>query len=229
MTEQRNKPLVIIGGSGHGCVIESCVNDNRRRFNDYEWNVVGFCNDYDDEVDGYPVLGKLSDIPRLVSEGYYFSWGIHLMADNYLTAELFSKIEVPDDRWATVVHGSAFIDSSVVLGPGVFVMYNAYIAPRTKIGKCALIKANTNIGHDVICDDLCHVAMGATIVSCSSIGRCADVAVGSTMLAHTSIGDYSMLGAASLLTHDIPEGEIWIGNPARKLRDMNRVDNNSID
>ena len=67
-----NKPLIIIGGSGHGSIIEACLKDNRRRYNDLEWDLKGFCNDFDVEVDGYPVLGKLSDIPRLIEEGQIF-------------------------------------------------------------------------------------------------------------------------------------------------------------
>lgn len=62
-----NKPLVIIGGAGHGCVIES--------------------------------------------------------------------IDIPDTQWATIIHKTAFVDPSVQLEPGVFIMFNAYTAPRTKIGK----------------------------------------------------------------------------------------------
>ena len=33
-----------------------------------------------------------------------------------------------------------------------------------------------------------------------------------------TIGDGSVLGAGSVLTKSIPAGEVWIGNPARKLR-----------
>lgn len=217
-----NKPLIIIGGSGHGCVIEACVIDNRNKYNDREWNLKGFCNDYDEEVDGFPVLGKIVDIPKLLDEGYYFSWGIHLIGNNIKTAELFDSINIPDDRWATIVHHSAFIDRTVVLKPGAFVMYNAYIAPRTVIGKCTMIKANTNIGHDVHIGDISHIAMGATIVSCVDIGRCSDVAIGSSVLANTRIGDYAMLGAASLATHDIPDAEIWVGSPAKFLKQMRK-------
>lgn len=217
-----NKPLIIIGGAGHGCVIEACVNDNRNRYHDYEWEVKGYCNDYDTEVDGYPVLGKLCDIPELVKKGYYFAWAIHLIGKNYLTAKLFDKLEIPDDRWATIVHRSAFIDSSVILKPGAFVMYNAYIAPRTVIGKCTMVKANTNIGHDVHIGDITHIAMGSIVVSCVNIGRCANIAVGSVVLANTKIGDYAMLGAQSLTKHDIPTGEIWIGSPARFLKYVNK-------
>ena len=135
--DSQNKPVIIIGGSGHGCVIEACINDNRSRFNDFEWEVKGYCNDYETEVDDYPVLGRLCDIPRLIQEGFYFAWGIHLIGKNHLTAKLFEGIDIPDNRWATIIHKSAFIDTSVVLEPGVFVMYNAYIAPRTHIGKCS--------------------------------------------------------------------------------------------
>ena len=219
-----NKPLIIIGGAGHGCVIEACVNDNRRRYNDLEWEVKGYCNDYDTEIDGYPVLGKMTDIPRLLDEGYYFAWGIHLIGKNYTTARLFESLGfIPDERWATIIHKTAFIDSSVVLEPGVFVMYNAYIAPRTHIGKCTMVKANTNIGHDFECGASCHIAMGATIVSCSRMGYCSGVAVASTMLAHTEVGNYAMLGASSTLTHGkIEDGQIYVGSPAKFLKNIKK-------
>lgn len=220
MNKEINKPLIIIGGAGHGCVIEACVNDNRNRYNDFEWEIKGFCNDYDTEVDGYPVLGKLGDIPLLIEKGYYFVWGIHLVGRTVKTAEVFDSISIPDERWATIVHHTAFIDSSVVLEPGVFVMYNAYIAPRTRVGKCTMIKANTNIGHDVTIGQVSHIAMGATVVSCVDIGRYCMVAVSSTILAHSKMGDYSTLGAASLLNGEIPAKQIYIGSPAKYLKDM---------
>jgi sugar O-acyltransferase (sialic acid O-acetyltransferase NeuD family) len=220
--KELNKPLIIIGGSGHGSIIEACVKDNRKRFGDLEWDLKGFCNDFDAEVDGYPVLGKLSEIPRLLNEGYYFIWGIHLIARNYKTKELYDSVNIPKERLATVIHHTAFIDDTVVIEPGCFVMYNAYIAPRSHIGESCMIKANTNVGHDVNIGALSHIAMGSIIVSCVNIGYCADVAVGATVLAHTSIGDFAMLSAAGLATHNIPKGEIWAGCPAKFLKNMSR-------
>lgn len=220
MINEINKPVIIIGGPGHGCVIEACINDNRNRYNDFEWEIKGYCNDYDTEVDGYPVLGKLCDIPNLLNEGYYFAWGIHLVGRTIKTAEVFESIHIPDNRWATIIHKTAFIDSSVVLEPGVFVMYNAYIAPRTHVGKCTMIKANTNIGHDVNIGQVSHIAMGSTIVSCVDIGHYCMVAVASTILAHSKMGDYAMLGASSLLNGEIPSKQIYVGSPAKYFKDM---------
>lgn len=216
-----NKPLIIIGGTGHGCVIEACIKDNRKH-GDCEWELKGFCNDFDSEVDGYPVLGQLKDIPQLVKQGYWFIWGIHLIARNYKTAELYDSLNIPKDRLATVVHHTAFIDDTVVLESGCFVMFNAYIAPRTRIGESTMIKSNTNIGHDVTIGRLSHIAMGSTIVSCVDIGECADVAVSATVLANNKIGNFSMLAAAALATHSIPDGEIWAGTPAKFLKKMSK-------
>lgn len=220
MKEKINKPVIIIGGSGHGCIIEACIKDNRNRFNDLEWDIAGFCNDFDTEVDGYPVLGKIADIPQLLEKGYYFAWGVHLIGRNVKTAQMYESLQIPDDRWATIIHHTAFIDETVVLEPGVFVMYNAYIAPRTHIGKCTMIKANTNIGHDVNIGAISHIAMGSTIVSCVDIGYCSDVAVASTVLAHSKIGNYAMLGASSLLTNEIPNNQIFVGSPAKYLKEI---------
>ena len=47
-----NKKVIIIGGEGNGGVIAACIEDNRRRFGDPEWEVAGFVNDYETQVCG---------------------------------------------------------------------------------------------------------------------------------------------------------------------------------
>lgn len=48
-----NKKVIIIGGEGNGGVIAACIEDNRKRFGDLEWEVAGFVNDYETQVCGY--------------------------------------------------------------------------------------------------------------------------------------------------------------------------------
>jgi sugar O-acyltransferase (sialic acid O-acetyltransferase NeuD family) len=216
-----SKKVVIIGGEGNGGVIASAIADNRKRYNDNEWEVVGFINDFEKEVDGYPVIGKMEDIPNLIqTTDYYFSWAIHLVGRNYKTAEMFAKANIPDERLATIVHKSAFIGERVVLGPGAFVMANSYVGPETVVGKCTLIMANCSIGHNVKIGPISHCSVSSVMVGYSELGYCSDMAVASTILAYKKVGDYGMVGAASLATHDVPEGEIHVGNPARFLKKM---------
>lgn len=216
-----NKKVVIIGGEGNGGVIASCIEDNRNRFGDLEWEVVGFINDFETEVDGFSVIGKIADIPRLLATtNYYFIWAIHLVCRNYKTAEMFEAANIPDDRLATVTHKTAFIGKGAVLKPGAFVMYNSYIGPNAYIGRCSLVMANCCIGHDTHIDEICHCSVGSIMTGYSRLEYCSDLAVGATIIAHKVVGKYSMLAANSLGTHDVPEGEIWAGNPAEFLKKM---------
>lgn len=215
-----SKKVIIIGGEGNGGVIASCIADNRNRYNDYEWEVAGFINDFETEVNGYPVLGKMCDIPKYLGQDFYFVWAIHLVGRNPKTSEMFKEANIPAERFATIVHKSAFIGENVVLEPGVFVMYNSYIGPATHIGQCSLIMANCSIGHNVEIGALCHCSVGTTMTGYSKMGYCCDMAVGSTILAYKTVGDYAMCGAASLATHDIPAKEIWVGSPARYLKNI---------
>lgn len=217
-----SKKVVIVGGEGNGGVIAACIEDNRNKYNDMEWEVVGFINDFESTVCGYPVIGKTKDIPHLLAEtDYYFSWGIHLVARNYKTVEMFKEAAIPDDRLATIVHQTAFIGKGAVIEPGSFIMYNSYIGPGAHIGKCCLVMANCSIGHNIEMGPLCHCSVGSIMTGYSKLGLCADLAVGSTILAYKVVGDYAMVGAGALATHDIPEGEIWAGTPARFLKKIN--------
>lgn len=214
-----NKKILIIGGEGNGGVIASCIEDNRSRYKDYEWEIAGFINDYDKQVCGYPVVGKISSINHfLEATDYYFIWAIHLVGRNILTEKLFREANIPHDRLATVIHKSAFIAKSAVLDAGVFIMANSYVGPGAHIGCSSLIMANCSIGHNIEMGALCHCSVGSIMTGYSKMGLCADIAVGSTLLAYKTIGDFAMLGAASLATHDIPDYEIHVGSPAKFLK-----------
>ena len=218
-----SKKVVIIGGEGNGGVIASAIEDNRRRFGDFEWEVVGFINDYETSVDGIPVIGKLEDIPNiLATTDYYFSWAIHLVGRNYKTVEMFKAASIPDDRLATIVHKTAFIGIGTILEPGAFVMCNSYIGPGAHIGKCSLIMANCSIGHNIEMGPLCHCSVGSIMTGYSKLGLCADLAIGAAILAYKKIGDFAMVGAKALASHDVPNGEIWVGTPAKFFKQMSK-------
>lgn len=43
------------------------------------------------------------------------------------------------------------------------------------------------------------------------------------------IGDGAVVGAGSVVTKDVPPGEVWVGNPARKLREAEARTERTID
>lgn len=218
--EKSNKKVIIIGGEGNGGVIASCIEDNRKRFGDFEWTVAGFLNDFElgKKINGYPVLGGTNEIEKYLNEEYYFMYAIHMIGRNVKSEEVFLKMNIPDNRFAIITHKTAFIADNAVLEPGVFVMSNSYVGPGAHIGKCTLIMANALIGHNTTVGSLCHFSVGSITSSYITIGNVSDVTLGAKVLEKRKIGNYAVAGANSLITHDIPDYEIHVGSPAKFLK-----------
>jgi sugar O-acyltransferase (sialic acid O-acetyltransferase NeuD family) len=215
-----DKKVLIIGGEGNGGVVATCIEDNRNRFNDHEWRVAGFINDFEKgkTINGYPVLGGTDEIDKFLAEDFFFMYAIHMIGRNIKTEEVFNKMSIPDERLATIVHKTAFVSDKATLGPGVFVMSNCYVGPQAKIGKCTLMMANALIGHNTTVGPLCHFSVGSITSSYINIGKVSDVTLGAKVLEKRNIGDYAVAGANSLITKDIPDYEIHIGSPASFLK-----------
>jgi len=52
----------------------------------------------------------------------------------------------------------------------------------------------------------------------TNVGRRVSIGSNATILGGVSIGDGSLIGAGSVVTKNVPDGEIWAGNPARFKR-----------
>jgi len=215
-----SKKIIIIGGEGNGGVVASCIEDNLSRFNDLEWEVAGFLNDFEKgkTILGYPVLGGTDDIEKFLKEDFYIMYAIHMIGRNVKTEEVFLEMNIPLDRLATIIHKTAFVARSAVLGPGVFIMSNCYVGPGVKMGYCSLMMANSLLGHNTTVGPLCHFSVGSITSSYIEIGKASDVALGAKVLEKRKIGNYAVAGANSLITHDIPDYEIHIGSPAVFLK-----------
>lgn len=50
------------------------------------------------------------------------------------------------------------------------------------------------------------------------VGHTVSIGSNSTVVGGVTIGDGAMIGAGSVVTKDVPAGEVWVGNPARFLR-----------
>lgn len=54
-----------------------------------------------------------------------------------------------------------------------------------------------------------------------TIGRGVWIASYAIILAGVSIGDHSVVGAGSVVTRDIPSYQLWAGNPAKFIKEIN--------
>ena len=54
----------------------------------------------------------------------------------------------------------------------------------------------------------------------TTVKKGASIGANATILCGITIGENAMIGAGSVVTKDVPAGEVWIGNPARCIRKL---------
>jgi acetyltransferase-like isoleucine patch superfamily enzyme len=56
-----------------------------------------------------------------------------------------------------------------------------------------------------------------------TLGDRVKVGLGAVILPHVTVGSDARIGAGAVVTKDIPPGETWVGNPARRLHTWSGV------
>lgn len=103
------------------------------------------------------------------------------------------------------LHNNVCIDRAVVgstvIGAGSKIDNLVHVAHGVKIGKNCLIVSGVVFGGSVEVGDYCFIGMNASIRQ------------------KVRIGKNCVIGAGAVVTKDVPDGQIWIGNPAKYMKD----------
>ena len=127
----------ILGGIGNGTVIAQAIDDAKRRGDD-SCQMIGFLNDREpqgSEIEGYPVLGKLSDARAFAEQGYKFINTIYRIDGAEERMDLFSSLGLSDADLAVFVHPTAYVAPNVIVEPGAVIMPYVMISAGATIGK----------------------------------------------------------------------------------------------
>ena len=127
-----------------------------------------------------------------------------------------------DEKWqveyGTLVHPSAIVSPTATIGEGTVVMQGAILQTETKIGRHCIINTGATIDHECRIGNYVHISPNATICGDSEVGEGTWIGAGSTVIQCVKIGKWSVVGAGSVVIHDIPDGVLVVGNPARIVR-----------
>ncbi len=207
------KRLFLLGASRHAKMVIEAAQSTKK------WDIV-CCLDTPDsatgKILGIPILPEDSEkIWELQAEGCQ---GFVAIGDNRIRRKVTQMLEDRGIEQPTIIHSSAVISPSASIGTGSIVMPNAVLGASCQIGKGVIINTSSHIDHDGFVDNYCHVAPGCHIAGNVMIREGTFLGVGACVIPEISIGKWSVVGAGSTVIRNIPEQEIWVGNPARFLR-----------
>lgn len=93
----------------------------------------------------------------------------------------------------------------------------------TKIGKAWLMKGS-HVGHDATIGDGCELAPHVVVGGFAVLEDNVRVGMNATIRNRVRIGKGARIGMGAVVTKDVPAGEVWVGNPARDIREDPRID-----
>lgn len=142
---------------------------------------------------------------------------------NYFArAEIVERLGLPERRYATVVHPFAQLSRSSTVGAGSVLLAGVVLTADATVSRHVAVMPHAVVTHDVVVRDYATLASGVKLGGGVVVDEGAYLGAGAMVREGVHIGAWSQIGMGSVVLRDVPEFEVWVGNPARKLRDVAR-------
>ena len=109
------------------------------------------------------------------------------------------------------INSHCFIENDVVIGNNVTVKCGVQLWDGITIEDDVFIGPNVTFTNDKYPRSKVYPEEFARTI----IKRKASIGANATILCGITIGENAMIGAGSVITKDVPDGELWYGNPAK--------------
>jgi acetyltransferase-like isoleucine patch superfamily enzyme len=131
------------------------------------------------------------------------------------------KYKLNDVHSTFYIAGKGSISSDLKADKFAYIGPNCVIPPNVTIGKYSMLAPNVAIlGGDHIFDNPSApvIFSGRPQMPKTTIGEDAWIGANALVMAGVNIGDGAIVAAGSVVTKDIPDYNIWGGNPAKFIK-----------
>ena len=157
---------------------------------------------------------------------------------NFKTIEKMTKIHPLSDVQSgniglnTMIWQFCVILKNAKIGDNCNINCHVFIENDVKIGNSVTIKPGVQVWDGITLEDNVFVGPNVTftndhfpksqntdfILQKTLVKRGCSIGANATILSGLTLGENALIGAGSVVTSDIPANEIWVGNPAKFLK-----------
>ncbi|WP_125131191.1 NeuD/PglB/VioB family sugar acetyltransferase [Microbacterium sp. 10M-3C3] len=180
--------------------------------------IVGILDDAvelrDESMGGVPVLGPVASA---ASHTEQLLLCIGPSAVRRRVAQRLGRAGVTADRYATFVARSARLGRTVEVGPGSIVLDGVVATADAVLGRHVVVMPNCTITHDDVIEDFATLTSGVSLAGGVSVGEAVYIGMNAAVRQGLRLGAGATVGMGAVVLGDVPPGETWAGNPARRL------------
>ena len=157
-----------------------------------------------------PVVGDPASYQPMPGDGLLLGIGIP-----GVRRRLAETLAALGGRFLTLVHPTAVVAPSAVIGEGAIVCPHGIVSAEAVLGRCVLLNYHASVAHDAAVGDYGVLAPYATLAGFARVG--ADVFLGlhASVGPGRQVGDRSKVSANSCALADVPADTLVYGVPGR--------------
>jgi len=99
-------------------------------------------------------------------------------------------------------------------------MQGGIIQSCSEIGSHCIINTGASVDHDCKVEDFVHISPHATLCGNVTVGEGTWIGAGTIIIPGVKIGKWCIIGAGSVVTKDIPNHVLAIGNPCKVIKQL---------
>lgn len=211
--------IAIFGAGGFAREVLQVIHDiNESNQSCKPWIPVGFVVDqeYVSEklIQGLPILGSIEWLLKNPEVAVVIAIGSSSVRKN-VADQLKNKTNNP---FATLIHPGAWVGRQVNVAEGSIICAGALITTDVSIGRHVHVNIGCTIGHDALLHDFVTLNPSVCLSGHVEIGSGVEMGTGSIVIPHLVIGEWSIIGAGTVVTKVIPSKVTAVGVPARVVK-----------
>lgn len=216
------KKIIILGGQGDGVIIASALRDLHDAGNEVvPW---GFLNDFEEKgsmISGLPVLDRIENAKHFIeNDTIFFISALLKTKESFQRSRKIANLDIPPDRYFTLIHPQAAVAKSAKIGHGTFVGPHAAIMPDAVIGNHCSFRASANVGHDCVVGSYCYMGPNSTLCSRVKLHDGVHIGPNSCVIDKVELGPYSVVGIGSVILKNLPGFVVAFGCPAKIIETL---------
>lgn len=211
------KELYIIGSGGFSKQVIEIV-EEQKSINE-EYHLAGIIDDNPEllgkDVLGYKIVGD-TDYLNIFSQKQEIC-AVIAIANGKVKQLIHNKLK--NVKWINIVHPKAIISKYVTMGQGNIFCAGVIINPQCSIGNHCHINIGSTLGHDVVLKDFVTVMPGCHISGYVKVKEYSTIGTGASIIQGINIEKNVCIGAGATVVKDTEENSVYVGVPAKKLKD----------
>lgn len=208
------KRIVIVGGGAFARELINWVGDLNEERQPIE--IDGFIDDSPKALEGFsyrlPYLGTIDDYQPEPDQ--YLLMAIGTPSTKKLMYERFKKLGA---EFFTLIHPTAIVAKTAILGEGVVVCPLAFISADAKVGNLVAINGSASIGHDVDVGAYSTLSAHVDLTGWVKVGEGVFFGSGARVIPKKRVGSGATIGAGAVVMMNVPDNATIYANPGRRL------------